>query len=170
VPDQGHVLPAGSGEEALRLAAQHLGRGFQVDRGIGEQPREGKARVGQALLSAQQVDVDQRAVHPGHHVRVHQVRLAEAGLHAPGLEQQVGRQGGERDVALFHAHLVGAEREEEVGPREGVDHRLQRELRLVEREGRARVDVVLPGGGDEVADHGHVGVEHLRGRRRRGRR
>ena len=62
--------------------------------------------------------------------------------------------------------LLGAEGQEEVGPRVGVHDGLEGGLHLVHlQRGRGPVAVVAADGAQEVADHRDVGVEDLRGRR-----
>ncbi len=71
----------------------------------------------------------------------------------------------ERDEGLLDAHLVGPERQEEVGPRVGIDDGLEGQLRLVHLERRFPSARRLAGHADEVADHRDVGVEGLGGAR-----
>ena len=79
---------------------------------------------------------DERAIRPGHHMRMKRVDAAECRLHLSGANEQAAGNCRERDEPLLHLGAPGSERHEEVGACIGIDDGLERRLGLVQLEGR----------------------------------
>ena len=96
-------------------------------------------------------------------MQMERVHLAEAGAHAADLGEQVGGERRQRDEALLDLDALFAEREEQIGAGVGIDHGLQRDLRLAEL-GAGQIFAVAGAAGDaeEVADHRHRRIEVVR--------
>ena len=93
---------------------------------------------------------------------VERVHLPECRAHLADLRQQAARELGKCQEALFEVDALFSERDEEVGARVRIDHRLKSGLRFVHLERRSRTHRVPAGSAEEVADDGHVRIEDLR--------
>ena len=134
--------------------------------GLRDQPRRRDAGVGDAFFAARQVVGDEGTIGPRNHVAVERVHLAERRAHLSDLDEQPAWNRGEREEALLEIDALLPERHEEVGAGVGIDDRLEGGLRLGHLQRGTRIDRVPAGRAEEVPDHGDVGVEDLRGRRR----
>src|SRR5436305_3325628 len=75
--DVREVLAARGAEQLRRLASVDLGGGLQEEDRVDDEAREREPRVGDALLAADEVLVDERPIRPGQDVVMHLVDLAE---------------------------------------------------------------------------------------------
>ena len=138
--------------------ASRNSQGFGISRATRE------AGVADAFFAADQVVGHERTIGPRQQVRVQGVDLAERRAHLADLREQSAGQRRKRDEPFLELDALLAKRQEEIGAGVRIDDRLERHLGLGHLQRRRRVDVVLSGGAEEVADHGHVGVEDLRRR------
>ena len=162
VSDDGDILPAGGLEEAGGVAAENLRGAFEEPvLWSGQNAGEGEAGVVDAIFAADEIHGGEGTVNEAESMVVDGVDLAEAGAHLADSGDEAGREPGEGDVALFDIDAGFAEREEEIAAGVGVNDGLDAELGFVHLEAGRRSDAIVPGGGDEIADHADVGIEEL---------
>src|SRR5438270_2091076 len=89
------------------------------------------------------------------------IHLAERGAHLACFGHKAFRQRRKGDKAFLQVHAFFAKRDEEVGPRIGIDNGLQANFGLVHLKGWRRLIGVVAGGTNEVADHADVRIQRL---------
>src|SRR5260370_8291410 len=153
----------GRGEEMGWIAAKALTRKLQEPiLGRRNNVLNGNPGVVDAVFAADQVLRHQRTVHPGQYVVVQRVHFAEGSAHFAAFSDESGRQGREGEKAFFGGNSGVREREKKVSSSGGMDNGLHSQLRFVHLERWRGINGIMPGAGDEVADHADIGVQSLR--------
>src|SRR5260370_11001782 len=169
VADVAHVLVRDALEYGGGVAAKGLPRRFQEDPlGRGEDARDGKAGVINAIFAAQQIVGHHGTIGPLQRVVVNRIHLAEGRAHLADFGDESARQRRKCEVALFHVYALFSEREKEIAAGVWIDDGLQTKLGFVHLESPYGANAVLPGGAQKSPDDADVRDEKLGVRSRAG--